>query len=44
MAARALPFLMFQGDAETAMNLYVSAIRGTEITEITPASRAPRVR
>lgn len=30
-----LPFLMFQGNAEEAMNHYTSLIEGSEITEVT---------
>lgn len=32
--SKVTPFLMFQGQAEEAMNLYVSLIEGSEITSI----------
>jgi predicted 3-demethylubiquinone-9 3-methyltransferase (glyoxalase superfamily) len=34
MAPTALPFLMFQGDAEKAMNFYVENIPGSKVIEI----------
>lgn len=34
MAVTALPFLMFQGDAEKAMNFYVAQIPGSKIVNI----------
>lgn len=34
MSSRVTPFLMFQGDAETALNFYISVIPDSKIIEI----------